>query len=510
MENLSVQAVLTFLLALLLTGLALPKLVRIAGRVGLVDLPCRRKIHTTPKPLIGGVAILTGVLFSSLVFIPFTNLRGYFLGLAILLIVGFLDDFRELNHRLKFVAQFLAVGTIIFWSGARLETFGEILPGLQVHLGYLAMPITFLAGIGVINALNMADGLDGLAGGLALAAFASFSYLAHLNGQPNLMLLSLAFCGALIVFLRYNWHPASLFMGDAGSLTLGFSLVFLGIVLSQSGRGLVPPVTVLLIMAVPVTDTLTVMTKRMTRQKSPFHADKTHFHHLLLRFGFTKRHSAYTIITISLFLSIIGLAGAVLRIPHYYMMVVFLAYAALYTLFVFRATAILRVKLRITNGKSHFSGGVALGLAKLMEGAERLVKIRWEGYHFSVATPMPCLLIRGNERYAGIIRSISTRGFAATTTERLPVGEVVKAGLCLLDEKKHGKAGKVNLRIPAMVSGIREKVDTIEYDFRFVKKKRSDSRELANFLCLDHNLTGNFRRPFPVRATTSEKHIITG
>jgi UDP-GlcNAc:undecaprenyl-phosphate GlcNAc-1-phosphate transferase len=482
MKNLYLEAAATFSFSLFATWLLLPKLTDIAVRIGLVDQPNRRKVHKRPKPLIGGVAMVAGVGLSCLLFLHPASLRGFFIGLAILLIVGFLDDFRELNHRLKFLAQFLSMGCLVFLSGVRLETLGELLPGFSLSIGYMVVPLTILSGVGVINAVNMADGLDGLAGGLALTAFASFSFLAHLNGQPNLMLLSLAFCGALIIFLKHNWHPSSLFMGDAGSLTIGFTLAFLSIAISQRGLGLVPPLTILLIMAVPVTDTLTVMTKRMIRKRSPFRADRTHFHHLLLRCGFTKRLSVLTILGISLALSAVGLGGALLNVPHYYLMAAFLGYFGLYLLFVFYATEILRAKLRITLGRPHGSGIIVSAVAFLMERIERKVKVRWEGFQFSADTPAPCILNRAGMQVGGTFKDLSTKGFSITSCESLTLGEELGAGLFLRHEGKSGKVQELDLSVTVELVRTRQEGEEFEYGFRFSNMDRDASQKITRFL----------------------------
>ncbi len=482
MTGLLVKAASSFSVSLIATFLLLPRLAVIATRLGLIDHPNKRKVHKVPKPLVGGMAMASGVVLSSLIFINITNLRGFFLGFTILLLVGFLDDFKELNHRLKFVAQFLAVSLIIFIDGARLENLGELLPGIMVPVGHMVVPLTMISAVGVINAVNMSDGLDGLAGGLSLIAFAAFSALAYLNGQPQLMFLSLAFCGALVVFLKYNWQPASLFMGDAGSLVLGFSLAFFAIMLSQSGRGLVPPISTLLIMAVPVTDTLTVMTKRLMRKKSPFRADKTHFHHLLLRCGFSKKLSVVTITTISLLLSVIGVAGAVLNIQQYDLIILFLGYFGCYLFFVFYATKILRAKLRITKGRAHGSGRLVSSIAGLLELIERISKIRWEGFQFNTAIPTPCLMKRSGEQIAGALKNLSAKGFSITSCESLTLGEELDAGIFVRDGNQPGNSRDLDLSITAEVIGARKGNEEFEYRLRFSNIDKNASQKITRFL----------------------------
>ena len=482
MTILYAKAALAFSVSLVVTSLLLPRMALIATRIGLIDHPNKRKVHKHPKPLVGGVAMASGVVMSSLFVLNITHLRGFFIGFTILLLVGFLDDFKELNHRVKFLAQFLAMGFVVFMEGARLENLGELLPGIVVPVGKMVVPLTMISGVGGINAINMSDGLDGLAGGLSLIAFAAFSGLAYLNGQTQLMLLSLAFCGALVVFLEYNWHPASLFMGDAGSLILGFSLVFIAIMLSQSGRGLVPPVSILLILTVPITDTLTVMTKRLMRKRSPFHADKTHFHHLLLRCGFTKRLSVLTITAISLLLSVIGVTGAILHVREYDLMLLFLGYFAIYLFFVFYATKILRAKLRITKGRPHDSGRVVSGIAGFMEFIERIAKIKWEGFQFKTATPTPCVLNRSGEQFTGALKNLSAKGFSVTSSEPFMLGEELGAGIFLREENRCGKTRELDLSVTAEIVRTKQGSEEFEYSFRFSNMDKNASQKITRFL----------------------------
>ena len=482
MTKLAITAVSAFGVSLAATWLLLPRLAEIATRIGLIDHPNKRKIHRHPKPLVGGVAMAAGIVLSSLAFLNITSLRGFFLGLTILLLVGFLDDFKELNHRVKFLAQFLAVGCMIFMDGVRLENLGELLPGITIAVGSMVLPLTMISAIGVINAINMSDGLDGLAGGLSLLAFASFSGLAYLNGQPQLLLLGLAFCGALLIFLRHNWHPSTLFMGDAGSLVLGFSLAYFAIALSQSGRGLVPPVSILLIMAVPITDTLTVMLKRLMRKRSPFHADKTHFHHLLLRCGFTKKLAVLTILTISLALSLVGMTGAVLGLKHSDLMLVFFGYFCFYLFSVFFATKILRAKLRIARGRPHGAGRLVSSVAGAMEFIERLAKIKWEGFQFNAASPTPCVLNRSGGQVAGTLKNLSAKGFSATSSEPLTLGDEFAAGIFLREENQRGGVKELDLSITAEIVRAKKVDEEFEYSFRFSNLDRNASQKIVRFL----------------------------
>jgi UDP-GlcNAc:undecaprenyl-phosphate GlcNAc-1-phosphate transferase len=327
---------------LTVTAFLLPPLRNLASKIGLVDHPGNRKIHRHPKPLIGGVAMSLAVAVAGLLFIPLLNMRGFYAGLVLIVITGFLDDFNELNHRYKFASQIIATVLIIHFSKTSLHTFGDLLSIGPIDFDKLAIPMTILGTVGVCNAINMIDGLDGLAGGVCLTVFGSFAYLSFMNNNPALMLLSLSICGSLIAFLFHNWHPSKLFMGDAGSLFLGFSAAFISIALTQEPRSIVRPVAPLLVLAVPIVDTVTVMIRRLMKGKSPFHADKGHLHHILLELGCGKRQTAVIIIMLSGLFSAVAIAGTIFQIPEYYLFFFFMFYFAAY----FTASFFVRIMVR--------------------------------------------------------------------------------------------------------------------------------------------------------------------
>jgi UDP-GlcNAc:undecaprenyl-phosphate GlcNAc-1-phosphate transferase len=308
----------------------LPRFANIASELGLVDHPNHRKVHTIAKPLVGGLGMSLGVAFGCLLFLPLTHMRGYYAGAILLVVIGFFDDFREVNHRMKFVAQIVSAVLVIYFSNVSLHTFGDLLHIRPINFNALAVPMTVIGFVGVINAINMIDGVDGLAGGISLIAFMSFAYLGYLDNHRDILLLCMALSGALVAFMRYNWHPSHLFMGDAGSLFLGFSAAFVSVALTQEPNSIARPVAPLLILTVPIVDTLTVMTKRLMKGKSPFFPDKTHLHHVLLKFGFSKRQTVAIMLGMSSAFSAVALAGTLLDIPEYYLFFLFLAYFIMY------------------------------------------------------------------------------------------------------------------------------------------------------------------------------------
>jgi len=327
--TIEIRVIVTFLVAFFSALFVLPNLSHIANRIGLVDVPNERKVHKVPRPLVGGIGIVISATFSSLVFVPLHGMRGYFAGLAVLLLVGFFDDFQELGHRKKFLAQIVATALLAYLSKVYLSNFGNLLgfgPIVVPDVIWLTWGITVFCVVGVTNAVNMIDGLDGLAGGVTFVSFLTFSVLSSLSGNSTLMLLNLALAGAVLGFLRYNWAPSILFMGDAGSLCLGFSLSFMAVALTQGEAALVKPIIVLLVLAVPISDTIVVMTKRVINKKSPFKPDRTHLHHILVKNGFDGRKTVKALLFLCLILNSIGILGVVFYIPEPVLFAVFIGY----------------------------------------------------------------------------------------------------------------------------------------------------------------------------------------
>jgi UDP-GlcNAc:undecaprenyl-phosphate GlcNAc-1-phosphate transferase len=321
----------------------MPRLARIGTQVGLVDRPNSRKVHRRPKPLVGGLGMILAFAMSCILYVPLSGMRGFFAGVVLLFIIGFLDDFKELGHRWKFVGQVTAALLMMSFSDVYLSNFGNLLYFGDIHIGLLALPLTVFSIVGLTNAINMIDGLDGLAGGISLVAFIAFAILSYMGEQWNFFFISLALGGAALGFLRYNWRPAKIFMGDSGSLFLGFALVYLSIVMTQGAASSVRPIAPLLILAVPITDTITLMIKRIMVGKSPFHADSYHLHHILIRMGLSKRMAVVSILCVSSFFALTALVGTIYSIPDYYLFLTFMVYFIVYFAASFYLKQILRL-----------------------------------------------------------------------------------------------------------------------------------------------------------------------
>ena len=288
----------TLLLSLFITISLIPLSIWIAGRIKVLDIPDERKVHAEPIPRIGGISMAVGAFVPMLLWASQSNfLRAYAIGAGIIVLFGIIDDLRGLNYKVKFSGQLAAALVVVLYGGIKITKLGTLLPDNALLPGWIAVPLTVILIVGITNAINLADGLDGLAGGICLLSFCCVGYLAYLEGNYVITLLSISLIGVIFGFLRFNTYPASLFMGDTGSQFLGFSLVTTSVALTQTDTAL-SPVLPLIIFGFPVLDTITVMFERIARGRSPFLPDKNHFHHRLIRLGFFHTEAVFIIYVI--------------------------------------------------------------------------------------------------------------------------------------------------------------------------------------------------------------------
>ncbi len=290
------------------TLLLVPPIKKLARATGVIDTPGERRVHTREVPRMGGLAMFFGCMVTFLIYTNgFEQYRGIFLGMVIIVIVGIVDDTLGLEPRLKFLGQLVAALAAMTMSGVEIDFLGGVL-GSHFSLGFLSWPLTILWIIGITNAINLSDGLDGLAGGISLIAFTSFGFLAYQREELAIFTLCLVLIGSILGFLRYNTHPAEVFMGDTGSLFLGYCLgtfSIAGNLKSVTALTLIAPVLVLL---VPIADTLWAIFRRIREGRSPFSADKMHFHHKLLSTGMDHAQTVSVIYGLSGALSISAIA----------------------------------------------------------------------------------------------------------------------------------------------------------------------------------------------------------
>ncbi len=279
----------------------IPVMMRIAPYIGMVDSPDERKVHTTAIPRSGGVGIVVGLLIPLILWLDFSSFtNSLIIGCFILLLFGAWDDARNIRPCYKFIGQLLAAILVVYYGDIYVSHFPFLgIDELSPHIG---KPFTVIAIVGMINALNLSDGLDGLAGGEALISLVAVFYLAYLYEGNVTMAITAATIGGIFGFLRFNSHPARIFMGDAGSQTLGFILAVLVVYLTQQVNSVVSPVTALLLLGFPIIDSLVVFYLRARRGDSLVVAAKDHLHHRLLARGFYHYESVMIIYSIQVIL----------------------------------------------------------------------------------------------------------------------------------------------------------------------------------------------------------------
>ncbi len=294
------------LLTSMVTSMVLiPLMIRLAPYIGMLDQPDERKVHLKPIPRVGGIGIVLGSLLAVIVWLPLdTLLWSYLVGALVLFVFGALDDSFELGHYVKFIGQFIAVGVIVFIGDVWVQNIPFIDSPLPEYIG---KGFTFIAIVGVINAINHSDGLDGLAGGESLLSLACLAYLGFLVDDiksAEFLIIVFSVIGGILGFMRFNNHPAQIFMGDAGSQFLGYSLAFLAIVLTQKIHTSVSMALPVLIIGLPIVDILAVFAQRIYHGMNWFRASKNHIHHRLLELGFDHYQSVIIIYSIQISLVI--------------------------------------------------------------------------------------------------------------------------------------------------------------------------------------------------------------
>ncbi len=285
----------------------------LAVKLGFVDRPSHRKWHEKEIPLIGGIAIYFGFCLALLTLsVSLQPYRGMLAGSSILLLMGVVDDFKDLSSKLRLFGQVIAALLLIIWGKIMLTQIGDLFFLGNLQLGLWAIPITVLVVVANINAMNMVDGQDGLAGSVALGQAILLALVSlQLHREIDFHLLTILIV-LVVVFLSFNmrfpWRKqASIFMGDSGSTFIAFILSWLAVDLSQSNVSMVKPITLLWIMAFPIYDLINVIVLRIRQKKPVLSASHDHFHHVLHVAGLNTTLSTLLLCTLSLFLGILGL-----------------------------------------------------------------------------------------------------------------------------------------------------------------------------------------------------------
>jgi UDP-GlcNAc:undecaprenyl-phosphate GlcNAc-1-phosphate transferase len=312
------SAAVAFIISIVTGTILTPLVRRFAHQIGALDHALSsRKIHGRPIPRLGGVAIvlafyapLTGLLFfhagvNEMFLAERDHVIGLFLGGVLIALLGVYDDLRGAGAGRKFLVQFLVAG-LMYALGYRIDVLANPF-GTELQLGWVSLPFTLLWIVGVINAMNLIDGLDGLAGGVALVAVLTTFLISLQRGHPLMVLLSSALAGSILGFLFYNFNPATIFMGDTGSMFLGFVLATSAIQTNQKSSTAVAVLIPGIALGLPIMDTLLAMARRALRGRPMFQADKEHIHHRLLARGLSHRQTVLVLYSFCILLGVVAL-----------------------------------------------------------------------------------------------------------------------------------------------------------------------------------------------------------
>ena len=306
-----VKLMVCFSVAFGVSILSTPLVKVIAQKIGAIDVPDARRVHTHPIPRMGGLAIFYGFIIAILCFARIdAQYRGILIGSLIIVALGIADDVKQLSAKIKFAVQIL-VACIVVYHGIVIEFLSVpsfINPDGYIELGYFAIPFTILWIVGVTNAVNLIDGLDGLAVGVSSIATFSLFFIAILAGEMQVALLTAALAGGCLGFLPYNFNPAKIFMGDTGSTFLGYMLSIICIQGLFKGYVVISFIIPFLILGLPIFDTAFAIVRRIWNKKPIMAPDRGHLHHKLMDMGFSQKQ---TVAILYIITSILALSAVV-------------------------------------------------------------------------------------------------------------------------------------------------------------------------------------------------------
>ncbi|MHC5251335.1 MraY family glycosyltransferase [Listeria kieliensis] len=296
--------ILPILIICLLASLILTPFIRqLALYFDVTDKPDKRRVNVKPIPSLGGLAIY--ISFSiGLFLLPIDKviLWPIFISGTVMMFTGFIDDLFEIKARYKLLGQVVAAFIIVFWGGITIE-FVNLPFGGELHFGVFSIPLTILWIVAITNAVNLIDGLDGLAAGVSTIALITILGMAFIMSDPVVIMLSALLIAATLGFLPFNFNPAKIFMGDTGALFLGFSISVLS-VMGFKNVTFISLIVPILILGVPISDTIIAIIRRMVTKQPLAMADKSHIHHQLMGLGFTHRQTVILIYAISALFSL--------------------------------------------------------------------------------------------------------------------------------------------------------------------------------------------------------------
>lgn len=303
---------------------------KLAKKINLVDHPNERKRHVGAIPLIGGVSVyITLVIALWFEQDLLVNADIYVLCASVLVMMGAIDDKYDVDYRIRLVVQILISCAMIFAAGLSLKSLGHILFSYEVDLGPLGYIVTIFAVLGAINAFNMVDGIDGLLGGLTMVTFGALSYIHYADGQLPLARFCLLMMIVVMPYICLNLGfpfgvRKKVFMGDAGSMLIGFTVIWVLLQGTQGPKAQMNPVTALWLIAIPLMDMTCIMVRRIRKGVSPFKPDREHLHHICLRAGLSSHQALVVICGVATLLAVAGIALEYGGVPEWISLLLFL------------------------------------------------------------------------------------------------------------------------------------------------------------------------------------------
>lgn len=299
MEKIAVALLIALVMPLLLT----PLVKKLAFKVGAIDKPNSRKVHSGIMPRMGGLAIYVAFMTAVLIAVPLTKpVLGLLISATCIMILGIVDDIKGLSPKIKLAGQ-IGAALILVAFGVNVNLITNPFNGV-IMLGVLSIPVTLFWITGITNAVNLIDGLDGLAAGMAIIASFTLAAIAWMEGQSVVTYLALILAFSILGFLKFNFYPAEIFMGDSGSMFLGFTLAALAIMGLAKGATVISVFIPILILGVPILDTVFAIVRRHLNGQPIFQADKEHLHHRLIAIGLSHKGTVLVIYGLNVVLSI--------------------------------------------------------------------------------------------------------------------------------------------------------------------------------------------------------------
>ncbi|WP_276724004.1 glycosyltransferase family 4 protein [Selenomonas noxia] len=305
--------VLAFMIALGMALILTPAVIAFARQTGALDKPDARKVHARPIPRIGGIGIYAAFMASILVQLIFadvtpefmTSLIGLMIGGTIIVAIGIIDDYCDLPAKVKLLGQIFAAAVLVIGFDVRIDVITDPF-GDYIYLEFLAIPATIFWVVGLTNTVNLIDGLDGLAAGVSSAV--TIFLVAMEEGIPFVAMVTAALAGAAVGFLYYNFNPARIFMGDTGSMFLGFMLAGISVVGAVKSAATIALIVPILALGLPILDTTFAIVRRARNHRPIFKPDKGHLHHRLLAHGFTQKQAVLLMYVVSALFGLCAIA----------------------------------------------------------------------------------------------------------------------------------------------------------------------------------------------------------